>query len=111
LVVKVEPGEPATNNIPIWGAAGSLRSTAKDLIKLVQVVLGHQYVNGVEVDNHLLQGFQIAEEPYACSQVFDPTKPDSPCITASGLAWSISRPDGGLNEVISKNGALDGVSA
>jgi len=67
-------------------------------------------VYGVEIDNHLLQGFKIAEEPYACSQVLDPTDPYSPCIAASGLAWSISRADGGLSEVISKNGGLSGVS-
>jgi CubicO group peptidase (beta-lactamase class C family) len=110
LVVKVEPEEPATNVIPIWAAAGSLRSTARDMIKLVQAALGHQYVDGVEVDNHLLQGFKIAEAPYACSQVLDPTDPSSPCIVSSGLAWSISRANGGLGEVISKNGGLSGVS-
>jgi CubicO group peptidase (beta-lactamase class C family) len=110
LVVKVEPGEPATNNIPIWAAAGSLRSTTRDMIKLVQVALGHQSVDGVLMGYHLLQGFKIAEAPYACSQVLDPTDPYSPCISASGLAWSISRANGGLGEVISKNGGLSGVS-
>ncbi len=105
LTVIVEAGAPATNNIPIWAPAGSLWSTTRDMIKLAQVALGDKYVGGRKIDPHLVRGFQIAQKPYACS-----TPDQSPCIDSSGLAWAITRGDGGLPTVISKNGGIEGAS-
>jgi CubicO group peptidase (beta-lactamase class C family) len=105
LTVLVEPGAPAANNIPIWAPAGALWSTTRDMIELAQVALGDKYVGWRKIDKHLIQGFQIAEKPYACS-----TPGQDPWIDSSGLAWAISRADGGLPQVISKNGGIKGAS-
>ena len=63
LAVAIAPGRPFT--IPIWAAAGALSSTARDMVSLAEAALGHERIGGKRVDPVILDGFRIAETPYA----------------------------------------------
>jgi len=112
LAVIVEPGSPASNNIPIWAAAGALSSSMHDMVAFAAAAMGNSKVGKLEVPAAVTNGFAIAETPYAC-QAEDPSLADCPATTAqSALAWSITPSDtaDGVPEIVGKNGGIAGFS-
>jgi CubicO group peptidase (beta-lactamase class C family) len=106
LAVRVAPGQPFINNIPIWAPAGALSSSARDMTTLAGAALGHRIVNGKPVSRSIRDGFQIAETSYAQGSKFC----QGAEIDGSGLAWAILPPDGDVGEIIVKNGGVGGFS-
>lgn len=112
LAVIVGPGSPASNNIPIWAAAGALSSSMSDMVTFAAAAIGNSKIGKLTVPPAVTNGFTIAETPYAC-QAEDPLLADCPATTAqSALAWSINPADmaDGIPEVIGKNGGIEGFS-
>ena len=103
IAVIVAPGDPNENTVPVWAAAGGLKSSTRDMISFAQAALGHSVVNGVRVDPRLRSAFQLAQRSYACEI------PDQrPCLLRSGLAWTRNPANGGMPAVVSKNGGILG---
>lgn len=100
--VFVSPPDNTVNVVPVWAAAGAIKSSASDLIKLCQVYLGQENVNGNDVPRSLTQGAQFALNPLAQNGV--------PTTVFTGMAWQVDTGDiqGGLNARISKDGGLPG---
>jgi CubicO group peptidase (beta-lactamase class C family) len=103
IAVIVAPGNPFDNAVPVWAAAGALKSSTRDMVWFAEAALGHQWVNDVQVDGKLRSALQMAQKGYACE-----TPDQRPCVGLSGLAWAISPTDGGMREIVAKNGGLPG---
>jgi CubicO group peptidase (beta-lactamase class C family) len=106
LAVKVAPGEPFLNNIPIWAPAGALSSTAREMMTLTEAALGHRTADGNHIPPLILDGFKVAETSYAEGG----TSCGGAEIDGSGLAWGILPPDDSVGEIIVKNGGVGGFS-
>jgi CubicO group peptidase (beta-lactamase class C family) len=106
LAVRVAPGQPFLNNIPIWAPAGALSSTAREMMRLVEAALDHRVVNGERIPRLILDGFRIAESDYAEGV----TSCKGAVTEGSGLAWAILPLGNVLGEIIAKNGGINGFS-
>jgi len=106
LAVKVAPGEPFLNNIPIWAPAGALSSTARDMMTLTEAALGHRTADGRRIPPLILDGFEVAETSYAAAG----TSCGGAETDGSGLAWGILPADNSVGEIIVKNGGVGGFS-
>jgi CubicO group peptidase (beta-lactamase class C family) len=112
LTVAVAPGGSYANVVPAWAPAGGLKSSLRDMAKFAAAAMGRPRA---EVPNELLEGFRIAQTPYACQGVTNPsTLSTCPAgATRSGLAWMVSPRDvaNGVPKVVSKIGGLPGYSS
>ncbi|MDX2080603.1 MAG: serine hydrolase domain-containing protein [Terrimicrobiaceae bacterium] len=101
--VVISPGASAVNTVPVWAAAGALKSSASDLVKLCQVYLGEAVVAGNPVPAGLSAGARAAIQPLIQND------PDNPWVF-SGMTWQVSTRSiqGGLNLTVSKDGSLPG---
>src|SRR5262245_43300842 len=106
LAVVVVPGGPNDNPVPVWAAAGALKSSARDMIAFMQAALNQPAANGVRIDSRLRRAFRVAEKGYVCE-----SPGQRPCVLVAGLAWTRNPADGGMPSVVSKNGALDGFTS
>jgi CubicO group peptidase (beta-lactamase class C family) len=112
LGVVVAPGGAAQNPIPIWGPAGALSSTLRDMARFATAALGRKEVEGRKVPRAVTAGFKIAQRAYACA-VGAPALATCPAIqTRSGLAWEVepADPANGQPAILAKNGGIDGFS-
>src|SRR5262249_39406068 len=91
IAVIVAPGDPNENAVPVWAAAGALKSSTRDMISFAQAALGHSVVNGVRIDPRLRRAFQLAQRGYACE-----IPGQRPCLLLSGLAWTRNPANGGV---------------
>ena len=66
IAVIVAPGAPNENPVPVWAAAGALKSSTRDMVSFLQAALGRPAVNGVRIDSRLRRAFRMAEKGYAC---------------------------------------------
>jgi CubicO group peptidase (beta-lactamase class C family) len=111
LTVTVAPGAPQAAGVPIWGAAGSLKSTLGDLMRFAAAAL----TDGPgQPETSLTAGFRIAETAYACVAKDHPALANCPATSnLSGLAWGIIPADVGhsVPEVVLKDGGLGGYSS
>src|SRR5215468_7435246 len=103
IAVIVAPGDPNENAVPVWAAAGALKSSTRDMVSFARAALGLPVVNGVRVDPRLRRAFQLAQRGYACE-----IPGQRPCLLLSGLAWTRNPANGGMPAVVSKNGGLPG---
>jgi CubicO group peptidase (beta-lactamase class C family) len=105
VAASVAPGTPSDLAVPIWAAAGALKSTARDLASFGAAALGNTTIGTVKVPAAITAGFSLAETPYACER----GNPSLSGCTASksGLAWDILV---GSPETIAKDGGLPGYS-
>lgn len=105
----IAPGPAAANTIPIWAPAGALNSTARDMVKLLEVALGDVTGKNPLARAWLWAGLQVAMIPYACNDL-----DQQPCVNWAGLGWTpivVANPESnGIPEVINKNGSLPGFS-
>lgn len=112
LSVVIDPGNAATNAIPIWAPAGALTTTLTDLGAFTRAALLAQQPGSL-VPRAVAQGFAIAETPYACGVGSDPDLSACPAgAMQSGLSWAVQPADdlNGIPAVISKDGSLPGFS-
>lgn len=102
-VVQIAPGDNIVNTVPVWAAAGALKSSASDLLKLCQLHLGQQEIDGNPVAADLSLGARYALLPLIENTPSTPAK-------FTGVTWAVDTGfiGGGLNLVISKDGALPG---
>lgn len=102
-VVQISPGGNIVNTVPVWAAAGALKSSASDLIKLCQLYLGQQEIGGNPVPAELALGARYALLPLIQNTPSGPTK-------FTSMTWAVDTGfiGGGQNLVISKDGALPG---
>lgn len=102
-VVQIAPGDNIVNVVPVWAAAGALKSSASDLLKLCQLHLGQQEIGGNPVPADLALGARYALLPLIQNTPSTPAK-------FTGMTWAVDNGfiGGGLNLVISKDGALPG---
>jgi hypothetical protein len=109
ITVSLSPGRGITNKIPIWAAAGSIKSTIRDMTHLLLAALGEDQAEGRTIDPLITQGFRIAETPYTNNGQGSGSCPNN---QQTGLAWMVSPSDtvSGYPQIISKNGGLDGFS-
>ena len=113
--VSVRIGAPnaAADTIPIWAPAGALSSTIRDMTVLARAALGHRFIGGRPVDPAVLDGFRIAETPYAC-QAPDPSLQNCGATTGrSALAWGVMPADlgNGVPAIVVKDGGVGGFSS
>jgi hypothetical protein len=111
LSVTIAPGAPQAAGVPIWGAAGSLKSTLDDLMRFAAAALTGGPGQPV---TSLTAGFRIAETAYACTAKDHPALASCPATSnRSGLAWGVTPADDarGVPEVIVKDGGLGGYSS
>ena len=110
ISVIVAPGPPADNAVPIWAPAGALSSTARDMVKFLEVALGHIAGKHLLARAWLWAGLQTAMIPSACNTAPGP----QPCVNWSGLGWTpivVENPQSnGIPEIVNKNGGLPGFS-
>ena len=80
------------NVVPVWAAAGSLKSSASDLIKLCQLYLGQQEIGGNSGPLNLSLGARFALQPLIQYTSANETN-------FVGMAWQTSAVDieGGFN--------------
>lgn len=112
LSVAIAPGGAAQNPIPIWGPAGALSSTLRDMARFATAALGQKEVGGRKVPRAVTAGFKIAQRAYACA-LGAPALATCPAIqTRSGLAWEVepADPANGQPAILAKNGGIDGFS-
>ncbi len=114
--VKIEPGKPTVNPVPIWAPAGALQSTLEDMSIFAAAALGRQNASLKVVTPEIAADFKIAQQPYAC-QVGQAEIPclatvDSPPTQQVGLSWAIfpTLDPNSYPVIVSKNGGLDGFS-
>lgn len=104
VLMPLADGVPP-NVVPIWGAAGSLKSSTGDMLKLADVVLGHVDGDYAAEKQWLYDGFKVATQPYACEGA------SATCTYGfSGLAWDVSAGGYGQPVILTKNGGLTGFS-
>ena len=112
LRVAVAPGGAVANAIPIWGPAGALSSTLRDMARFAAAALGRDEVEGRRVPRRITEGFAVAQRAYACA-AGAPALATCPSFqTRSGLAWEVdpADPGAGQPEILAKNGGIDGFS-
>lgn len=107
LSVVVAPGAARYNEVPIWAAAGALKTTLADLAAFARAAL--LSLDGAGgIPRSVAAGFVLSATPYACIGP-DPRLSTCPRTSGrSGLAWGIQRGDGRIPGVISKDGGLPG---
>ncbi len=108
LSVLVAPGGTSRNAIPVWAAAGALTSSLRDMAKFAQAALGN---TGDSIPEQLIEGFEIAQRPYACQGTKNPSLAACPAdALRSALAWQVQPADAanGVPAIVSKGGALPG---
>ena len=105
-VVQIAPGRNHVNVVPVWAAAGSLKSSASDLIKLCQLYLGQQEIGGNSVPLNLSLGARFALQPLIQYTSANETN-------FVGMAWQTSAVDieGGFNLRVVKDGGLPGFAS
>jgi CubicO group peptidase (beta-lactamase class C family) len=105
-VVTIAPGGNHVNVVPVWAAAGSLKSSASDLIRLCQLYLGQQEIDGNSVPINLSLGARFALQALIQNTSSDPTN-------FVGMAWQTSTNaiEGGFNLSVVKDGALPGFAS
>jgi CubicO group peptidase (beta-lactamase class C family) len=112
LSIAIAPGDAAVNAVPIWGPAGALSSTLRDMGRFATAALGERQVEGRKVPPTLSAGFAIAQRAYACG-AGAPALATCPAFqTRSGLAWEVEPADPPNDQpaVLAKNGGIDGFS-
>ena len=112
LTVIVAPGGAESSGVPIWAAAGALKSTMDDLVSFASAALTRSAMSPW-LPPSLTAGFKIAEKAYAC-QSSDPDLSTCPAETnRSALAWGIIPADesNGVPEAVIKDGGLPGFSS
>lgn len=89
--------------MPVWAAAGALKSSASDLVKLCQLYLGSTEIAGSTVPRALSEGAREALLPLVQNAASSPG-------VFTGMTWQTSTNpiQGGLNLTVSKDGALPG---
>lgn len=101
--VVFSPGPSVTNKVPVWAAAGAIKSSTSDLIRLCQLYLGYTEIDGHAVPPEVSLGARYALLPLASK---------SPTITTglSAMAWDYSSLNilADYNMTISKDGGLNG---
>jgi CubicO group peptidase (beta-lactamase class C family) len=109
LSVKIDPGAPTVNPVPIWAPAGALQSTLEDMSIFAAAALGRPIAGMKFVKPEITKAFQLAQKAYAC-QVGLPTL--CPQAAQVGLSWAVFPPDAaaGYPSLISKNGGVPGFS-
>lgn len=109
LAVSVGPGDPIENTIPIWAPAGSLTTNLNDMAKFSQAALG---LPGKASADLVRQGFEIAEQAYACTGSNPKLGKCPDGSMQSGLAWAVQPKDkkAGVPVIVSKDGGLGGFS-
>jgi hypothetical protein len=105
VAASVAPGTPSDLVVPIWAAAGALKSSARDLASFAAAALGNTTIGTIKVPAAITAGFKLAETPYACER----GNPSLSGCTAprSGLAWDILV---AAPETYAKDGGLPGYS-
>ena len=110
LTVTVEPGgSVGPETVPIWAPAGALTSDARDMAIFAAAALGRASVNGHQIPQRVVAGFQVAEKPYAC-------KGSDPSLTGctigrSALAWDLLVNNENGPAYLAKDGGLPGFSS
>ncbi len=104
--VRIAPGSNVVNTVPVWAAAGALKSSASDLLKLCQLCLGQKDPGGMTVTPELAAGARYALLPLVQNS------PKAPGLF-TGMTWQVSTGtiEGGFNMQISKDGALPGFAS
>ena len=104
--VRIAPGNNIVNAVPVWAAAGALKSSASDLVKLCQLYRGKQEIDGHPVPAGLSLGARFAILPLIQNA---PTNE----IAFTGMAWQVDSGDieGGFNLRVIKDGALPGFAS
>jgi hypothetical protein len=102
-VVEISPGSNIVNTVPVWAAAGALKSSASDLIRLCQLHLGQSEIGGNAVPPVLTLGARQSLLPLIQNEASAPTR-------FTGMTWAVDTSflAGGLNLVVAKDGALPG---
>jgi CubicO group peptidase (beta-lactamase class C family) len=105
-VVRIAPGQNQVNVVPVWAAAGALKSSASDLVKLCQLYLGQQAIGGNPVSLNLSLGARFALQPLIQNALTDES-----AFTA--MAWQVATEDieGGFNLRVVKDGGLQGFAS
>ena len=105
-VVHIAPGTNTVNVVPVWAAAGAIKSSASDLIKLCQLYLGRPEIDGNPVEPTLSLGARTALTPLILNSQSNPNG-------FTGMAWNVSTGDieGGLNMQFGKDGGLTGFAS
>jgi CubicO group peptidase (beta-lactamase class C family) len=102
-VVRIPPGDHIVNTVPVWAAAGALKSSARDLLRIAQLYLGQPEVGGQPVPPALTAGARYALQPLV---------QNAPAVRTefTGMTWEIDTGPiaGGLNALAGKDGALPG---
>jgi CubicO group peptidase (beta-lactamase class C family) len=112
LTAIVAPGGAESSGVPIWAAAGALKSTLDDLMSFAGAALTPG-AKSRGLPPSLTAGFKIAEKAYAC-QNSDPDLSTCPAESnRSALAWGVTPADesNGVPEVVVKDGGLPGFSS
>jgi CubicO group peptidase (beta-lactamase class C family) len=101
--ILVSSGTSMKNNVPAWAAAGAIKSSASDLIRLCQLYLGATEIDGQAVPPELALGARTAITPLVREDK------DSDTLY-SGMAWDVSTLNivADYNLQISKDGGLSG---
>ncbi len=104
--IRIAPGDNIVNVVPVWAAAGALKSSASDLVKICQMYLGQQEVDSQSVPVNLSLGGRFAIQPLVQN-----TSTDATAFT--GMAWQVNSGDieGGFNLRVIKDGGLPGFAS
>ncbi|RXF74267.1 serine hydrolase [Hansschlegelia zhihuaiae] len=110
LTVVIAPGKPVpAAAIPAWAPAGALSSTLEDMAKFARAAMRRP---APTVPALLLEGFRVAQTPYACQGTENPPslKTCPAGATRSALAWMAAPRDrvNGVAPIFSKIGGLPG---
>jgi CubicO group peptidase (beta-lactamase class C family) len=113
LSVVVAPGTRERNIVPVWAAAGAIKSTIADMTNFTAAAVGLSTVGTNTVPAALTDGFAVAQAAYAC-EAQNPRLVDCPAgNNRAGLAWAILPADtaNGMARIVTKNGGLAGFSS
>jgi CubicO group peptidase (beta-lactamase class C family) len=101
--VVLSPGPSVTNRVPVWAAAGAIKSSASDLVRICQLYLGQTEIDGHAVSPELSLGARFALQPLA-------SKSTANTAELSAMAWDYEPLNllAGYNLQISKDGGLNG---
>ncbi len=102
-VVRIAPGANIANVVPVWAAAGAIKSSVSDLIRLCQLYLGYPEIDGHPVPTELSLGARYAILPLVQEAAGNATN-------FAGMAWDVSTQEipPGYNLKIFKDGGLSG---
>lgn len=111
LSVVIDPGGGHTNTVPIWAAAGALKSTLQDMAAFARAALLAPRQQGL-YPAALSAGFQLSEAAYACTGA-NPSLADCPQgAMQSAMSWAVQPADtvNGVPQLVMKDGGLPGYS-